>query len=75
MANQMLSVGRTLYAWAIPLGLVTSNPFEHVGPLDMPETGHVPWPAWVVDAVLQGAPKDLRRMVRLGIMTCQRERT
>jgi hypothetical protein len=73
MANQMLSVGRTLYAWAIPLGLVTLNPFEHVGQLDTPETGHVPWPAWVVDAALEGAPEDLRRMVRLGIMTCQRE--
>jgi hypothetical protein len=73
MANQMLSVGRTLYAWAIPLGFVNSNPFESVSPLDIPDRGHVPWPRWVLDEVLSSAPEDLRRMVRLGIMTCQRE--
>jgi hypothetical protein len=73
MANQMLSVGRTLYSWAIPLGLVISNPFENVGPLAIPDRGHVPWPRWIVDDVLAGVPEDLRRMVRLGIMTCQRE--
>jgi hypothetical protein len=33
----------------------------------------VPWPSWVVDAVLQGTPENLRRLVRLGIMACQRE--
>jgi hypothetical protein len=73
MANQMLSVGRMLYSWAIPLGYVSSNPFEHVGPLDIPDRGHVPWPQWTVDAVLASAPEDLCRMVHLGIMTCQRE--
>jgi hypothetical protein len=73
MANQMLSVGRTLYSWAIPLGYVSSNPFEHVGPLDIPDRGHVPWPRWVLDDALASAPEDLRRMVRLGVMTCQRE--
>jgi len=73
MANQMLSVGRTLYAWAIPFGLVNSNPFENVGPLDIPDSGHVPWPRWALDAVLADVPEDLRRMVRLGAMTCQRE--
>lgn len=73
MANQMLSVGSTLYSWAIPFGYVTGNPFEHVGPLDIPDRGHVPWPQWTLDAVLAGAPEDLRRMVRLGVMTCQRE--
>jgi integrase len=73
MANQMLSVGRTLYAWAIPLGLVATNPFAHVGQFDTPETGHIPWPDWAVEAVLQRSPEDLQRMVRLGIVTCQRE--
>jgi integrase len=73
MANQMLSVGRTLYSWAIPLGYITSNPFEHVRPLDIPDRGHVPWPRWALDDVLASAPEDLRRMVRLGVMTCQRE--
>jgi hypothetical protein len=73
MANQMLSVGRTLYSWAIPLGYVSTNPFEHVGPLDIPDRGHVPWPRWALDAVLANVPEDLRRMVRLGVMTCQRE--
>jgi len=73
MANQMLSVGRTLYAWAIPLGLVNNNPFKNVGPLDIPDRGHVPWPQWVLEEVLASAPEDLRRMVRLGLMTCQRE--
>ena len=73
MANQMLSVGRTLYTWAIPLGYAHTNPFEHVAPLDVPDSGHVPWPRWALDAVLAGVPEDLRRMVRLGVMTCQRE--
>lgn len=73
MANQMLSVGSTLYAWGIPLGIVLSNPFEPVGPLDIPDRGHVPWPQWAIDSVLADASEDLRRMVRLGIMTCQRE--
>ena len=73
MANQMLSVGRTLYSWAIPLGLANSNPFEYVGPLDIPDRGHVPWPHWAIDDVLASVPEDLRRMVRLGVMTCQRE--
>jgi hypothetical protein len=73
MANQMLSVGRTLYSWAIPLGLANSNPFEYVGPLDLPDRGHVPWPHWAIDEVLASVPEDLRRMVRLGVMTCQRE--
>jgi hypothetical protein len=73
MANQMLSVGRTLYAWAIPMGLVNNNPFENVGPLEIPDRGHVPWPQWALEEVLASVPEDLRRMVRLGVMTCQRE--
>ena len=73
MANQMLSVARTLYAWAIPFGLVHANPFENVGPLVIPDRGHVPWPQWALELVLASVPEDLRRMVRLGLMTCQRE--
>jgi hypothetical protein len=73
MANQALSVGRTVYAWAIPFGLVNSNPFENVGPLKIPDRGHVPWPNWLVERIIAAVPEDLRRMVRLGIMTCQRE--
>jgi hypothetical protein len=73
MANQMLAVGRTLWDWAIPLGLADANPFDKVKPLDIPDRGHVPWPAWAVDIVVSGAPGDLVRMVRLGRMTCQRE--
>src|SRR5262249_21389884 len=73
MANQMLSVGRTLYSWAIPLGYVNSNPFEHVGPLDIPDRRHVPWQRWTLDAVLANAPEDLRRMVRL-ILLCHKFR-
>jgi len=73
MANQMLAVGRSLWDWAIPLGLVDANPFEKVKPLDVADRGHVPWPGWLVDMVLGTAPPDLTRMVRLGRMTCQRE--
>jgi hypothetical protein len=35
--------------------------------------GHVPWPDWIVEEVLRTSWEDLQRMVRLGIMTCQRE--
>lgn len=72
MANQMLSVGRTIWDWAIPLGLAASNPFDKVKDFDIPDRGHVPWPAWVIDYVGKHAWPDLVRMQRLGIMTCQR---
>lgn len=72
MANQMLAVGRTIWDWAIPLDLAKANPFDKVKDLDVPDRGHVPWPAWVVDYVRANAPTDLVRMVRLGVMTCQR---
>ena len=73
MANQMLSVGRTLYGWALPLGLCDTNPFSQVKPLPMADKGHVPWPTFVIEYVLEKAPADLIRLTRLGIMTCQRE--
>lgn len=73
MANQMLAVGRTLWDWAIPLGLADANPFDKIKPLDIPDRGHVPWPAWAVDHVIATAPGDLVRLVKLGRMTCQRE--
>jgi hypothetical protein len=72
MANQMLSVGRTIWDWAIPLDLAKSNPFEKVRDFDIPDRGHVPWPSWVIDHVRANAWPDLVRMTRLGIMTCQR---
>lgn len=72
MANQMLAVGRTIWDWGIPLGLVKSNPFDKVKDLDVPDRGHVPWPAWVIDYVCAKAWPDLVRMTRLGVMTCQR---
>jgi hypothetical protein len=72
MANQMLSVGRTIWDWAIPLGLAAANPFDKVRDFDIPDRGHVPWPAWVVEYVRAHAWPDLVRMERLGIMTCQR---
>ncbi|WP_316196802.1 hypothetical protein [Bradyrhizobium sp. SZCCHNS3053] len=72
MANQMLSVGRTIFDWAIPLGLAEANPFEKVRDFDIPDRGHVPWPDWIVDHVRAHAWPDLVRMTRLGIMTCQR---
>jgi integrase len=72
MANQMLSVGRTIWDWAIPLDLAKVNPFDKIKDFDIPDRGHVPWPAWVIDYVRAHAWPDLVRMVRLGIMTCQR---
>jgi integrase len=72
MANQMLSVGNTIWDWAIPLGLAKTNPFEKIKNLEIPDRGHVPWPSWVIDYMQTHATPDLVRMVRLGIMTCQR---
>jgi hypothetical protein len=37
MANQMLSVGRTIWDWAIPLGLAAANPFDKVRDFDIPD--------------------------------------
>ena len=51
MANQMLSVGRTIWDWAIPLDLAKFNPFDKVRDFDIPDRGHVPWPSWVIDYV------------------------
>ncbi len=72
MANQMLSVGRTIWDWAIPLDLAKFNPFDKVRDFDIPDRGHVPWPSWVIDYVRTHAWPDLVRMMRLGVMTCQR---
>lgn len=72
MANQMLSVGTTIWDWAIPLNLAKANPFDKVKDLEIPDRGHVPWPSWVIDYVRQHATPDLVRMMRLGVMTCQR---
>jgi integrase len=72
MASQMLSVGRTIWDWAIPLDLAKLNPFEKVKDFDIPDRGHVPWPQWAIDYIRTYAPPDLVRMERLGIMTCQR---
>ncbi|WP_315758910.1 hypothetical protein [Bradyrhizobium sp. SZCCHNRI2007] len=72
MANQMLSVGRTIFDWAIPLGLAEANPFDKVRDFDIPDRGHVPWPDWIVEHVRAHTWPDLVRMTRLGIMTCQR---
>jgi hypothetical protein len=72
MANQMLAVGRTIWDWAIPVDLAKANPFDKVRDLDVPDRGHVPWPAWAVDYVRGHARPDLVRMVRLGVMICQR---
>lgn len=73
MANQMLAVGRTIWDWGIPLGYVTINPFDKVDDLDVPDRGHIPWPAWVRAYVDEHAPGDLRRFARLGAMSGQRE--
>ncbi|WP_404291472.1 hypothetical protein ACD578_05205 [Microvirga sp. RSM25] len=73
MANQMLAVGRTVWDWAIPLGLVTLNPFEKIKDLRIPDRGHVPWPEWARAYVMESAPSDIARFVRLGLMTGQRE--
>ena len=72
MANQMLAVGSTIWDWGIPLNIVKLNPFEKIKNLEIPERGHVPWPAWVVEHFRQHATPDIVRMVELGIMTCQR---
>ena len=72
MANQMLSVGRTIWDWVIPLDLATLNPFDKVKDFDIPDRGHVPWPTRVIEHVRAHAWPDIVRMVRLGIMTCQR---
>jgi len=65
MANQMLSVGRTIWDWAIPLGLAVVNPstgqdFDILRP-----RACAAWPSWVVDHVRAHAWPDLVRMVRL----------
>ena len=73
MANHMLSCGRTLWGWGILRDYAKQNPFQYVPELPVPDRGHVPWPGFIVDAFRDSAPPDLVRMMRLGIMTCQRE--
>ena len=55
MANQMLSVGRAIWDWAIPLGLAKTHPFDKVRHFDVPDRSHVPWPAWVIAYVREKA--------------------
>ena len=73
MTNHMLAFGRALWSWALPLALVTANPFDAVKNVEVGDKGHIPWPKWVVDNVREHAPVDLVRLVRFAIMTCQRE--
>jgi hypothetical protein len=49
----MLAVGRTVWDWAIPLGLVILNPFEKIKDLRVPDRGHVPWPEWARAMVMR----------------------
>ena len=42
MANHMLSCGRTLWNWAIPLDMAENNPFERVKPFDTPRPRSCP---------------------------------
>jgi len=73
MANQMLSVGSTLYDWGMLFGFAKVNPFEKVPPLEVADHGHIPWPQWALEYVRVHAPPDLVRLVRIGVATCQRE--
>ena len=59
MANHMLSCGRTLWNWAIPLDMAENNPFERVKPFQVLDRGHVPWPQWVTDYIVTHASPDL----------------
>jgi integrase len=72
MANHMLAFGRVLWGWALPLQMVSANPFEAVNNLEVSDRGHIPWPKWVAEYVRDHAPPDLVRLMRFGIMTCQR---
>jgi hypothetical protein len=42
MANQMLSVGRTIWDWAIPLDLAKFNPFDKIRISTSPTAGTYP---------------------------------
>lgn len=77
MANQLVDVGRMLYDWGIAndkLGDTPHNPFDKVEKIDMGgDRGHIPWPTFIVEYIDRHAWNDIRRMVCLGVMTCQRE--
>lgn len=62
-----------VWDWAIPLAIADTNPFDEIRDLEVADPGHVPWPCWVFQRVLEHAPEDLRRLAVLGRMTCQRE--
>jgi integrase len=73
MANHMLALGRAMWGWAGKMQYVSNNPFDAVSALDNEDRGHIPWPKFVVEYMREHAPPDLARLVRFGIMTCQRE--
>jgi hypothetical protein len=74
MANQMLSVGRTIWDWAIPLGLAVVNPFDKVKDFDIPDrmcpgrrgwsimSERTPGPTWCAWSGLAYDGRDLIRM-------------
>jgi hypothetical protein len=72
-ANHLISVGKTLFKWAIPREFATTNPFREIAPLDDEDDGHWPWPSWARDHVARHAPPDLARFVLLAVHTGQRE--
>jgi hypothetical protein len=72
-AGQAISLPALLLALvysAIPLNFAKINPFDKVKDFDIPDRGHVPWPAWAIAYVREQAWPDLVRMEKLGIMTC-----
>jgi len=72
-ANHLVSVGKTLWKWAIPREYASSNPFREIETILTDDEGHWPWPDWALDYVEKHSYPDLVRFTYLASQTGQRE--
>lgn len=72
-ANHMVSVGKTLWKWAVPREYAAINPFREISSLKTEDDGHWPWPDWALKSAIEESWPDLSRFVYLASQTGQRE--
>ncbi len=72
MANRVKSCCSVMWKWAIPRGLATANPCEHIEWFDEPEEGG-PWPIPAVEKAVWEMKAHIAAAVALAFYTAQRK--
>ena len=72
LANHLLAVLSTLYAWAMEHNWQVRNPCTDVRRFPVKSDGRKPWPTWAFDVAESSFRPELRRLYFLGRYTGQR---